>query len=986
MCALGTFVPVPATSIALFDGLLGSLPAGSRTDLFTHTLDVVNFSGGLSFERGLLETALRLPSDENVATAAQLYERPGRLFYESARHVTEILQRLGREVPPSVEITPRREDLFAQSAWHRLDRLEVGAAAMLDMASFCDPVGAFSGGIIHFLYRQGLNAHWEACRQIGADWVPPPSFGVLSREKPGRRERYNRGQVDKIGDVSLGFPSELQMVLPPPVYADFLRGKSGFHLTIPASEVLEDWVTVDWAKSLHPNARVLTGIKSYVNGRTPLEYFDLVLGEAKRRNIPVIDFLGFAGSSKLMRENREFHEGKRDRLDPMEVVLACRQGSAAIAAAQLMAGPEARMHTEIHQGITLTVFENTNLDRPVRFVVVDDPDVIRANEKASIDKNLEAVLLGGDLFKVMQKSAEEGVPPPAFEGALASESYDALLKEYGRLMAGMESASAEEEEIKNQRIAEIERSEEIPEIYRGFMRMYREAMGQAKKDILKALELEGIPKEKQALLPGVIKDLYGSWATEDFRQMYELVYRIFHPDASEEDWQEAVLLLKLKISQYYAVRNPCYGFCMAADRAAMMHGRWLSREDVRDTSERLLAKGLILEKDVAFLGNFQDKTALHFMFSMIPEGLLPEGVQIATQLLERCDLLKVAFNDLPESYRKAFDLVQNMKRAIFLDPKVHRAVVDLSKEFARVLPGSPTAKKEAYMDMLTRLREQLETGYRLLRATERALQEKRDTQYLLGKLISHLRMLIRRVDENPAFGPEEIVYLNQGLIEALNMANLFSFLPPDEIRRETEFLFKRMRALSQYAKTGDLEDLFPHSDGPEGMNDEGALQNARMIVGMRDAIFEAIGNRLVDLTHEMNVRFVDRAITRREVAKALNRMTKAIEDAGRDISSSSSGQAVNFILGGIAQLVRTTQKSLPKKLHQMQNYLIYYALADNLIHSRRFLIFSKDRAEVEVRYTIRRFLKVPNYLKGSPDAKSPLWFFGNGNSNTPPAK
>jgi hypothetical protein len=933
MTPLETFAPVAAVSLVQFEGLLLSLPSSQRSDLLSHTLQVIDFSGrGLGFERQVLETALSSGSEEQLLRAASLYERPGRLFYEGARHVREIARRLGREIPDINSAAPLPpEDLAAQRAWHWLGHLEGGAAQFADMGAFYDPVGAFSGGIIHFLDRQGLRAHWRSVHHESDDRGPPPAFGILSREKPGRRERYNQGHVDKIGNVVLDFPPELRMVVVPPVYAELLRGKLEFHLTVPASEILEDWVSSAWAKGLHPNARVQTGIKSLVSGMRPLQYFDKVLREAGRPNVPVTDFLGFLSSSKLMRENREFYEGKRASLEPVEIVLACKRGNVATAQAHRMAGPGARTRVETFEGISLTIVENLDLPRPVRFVIVDDPDVIDANEIASIDKNLQAVRLGGDLFNAML--------PYALKGEAGGES-----------------------------------------LYGQFAQAYDREMRRAEVDIRKVLELEGVPASKRILLPGVLKDLYGSWGTEDFGPLYELVSQIFSPTASPEAWQEAMILLKLKVGQYYSVRNPCYGFCMAANRAAMMHGRWLSRNDVEVSVKRLQEKGLLSEGQVSLVGSFEDKSDVHFFFSMIPEGLLPEGLQIAEQMKDRCKLIGVRVNELPQSYQEAHRSALSLRRSLFFDPGVALDVVKLSRELAHVFPGDSRAEKRAYLGYLERLLEHFEQGYKILRASRHMLPGSGDTQFVLKRLIAHLRRTVRRVHSDEGIGPREISMINQVIVETLTVVSRFYFLNQEEGREEASYLMRRLKKLHT-SQTKDFGDLFPEPASPGGTVD-GPF--ARLLVERRDAIFDSVGQGLIELTYEMNVRLhsIDQPITKREIGQALKNIIQALEDTVDRLSRSD--QLAAFFLGGLKETIRLIQKGLPKKLDQHRSHLTYQALAEALIHTRRFLVLPEDRAAVEVQYTIKRFQRILEYVRGDRDIPSPLWHFGNGNSRPPP--
>lgn len=925
MSASSLFVPVSAANIALFEGILGSLPAGRRQELFSDTLNHVIGSEGLqaerlAFERGILQTAISDPSQANLDRAFSLYQRPGRLFFEAAHHVDEFMSLQPAEVPPDLqEVSSREEDVAAQQAWWRF---EAGATRFLDMGTLFDPVGALSGGIIYYLGQQGLQGHP----------APPPSFGVLSRESPARLERYNRGLNDQVGDVDFGFPTALKMVVVPNVYAELLRGRLGFHVAIPASEIVEDYATVAWAKSLHPEARILTSIKGLVDGRTPLEYYEDILKKAKRDN-PVIDFLGFASSSKLVREQREFRDGKRTALEPLEIVLATPDANHGVELATRLGGNGATLKQETYEGIPLTVVENPSLPRPVRFVVLSDRAAIRANEKASIDKNLQALRLGGDLFAMMEEQAAQGVVGD-------------------------------------------------DELYKKFASDYQAQMVLAEQDIRKVLELEGIPSNKRVILPEVLRDLYGSWGTDDFKNLYELVGRIFAPDAAVEDWQEAMVLLKLRIRQYYSVRNPCYGFCMAADRAAMIHGRWLGSDTLRSTAKRLLDKGEITEKDMGSLGIIEEKSFTHFFFSMIPEGLSPEGLQIAQQLPDRCRLFKLKMEALPASYRNAFLLVQRLQRSALFDADVYRKIVDVSRDLAHVLVGDARAEKTAYLKYLASLREHFESGYRLLRASEKVLRSGRDAQFLVGRIVGHMRLLIRNIENNESIGPAEIAVINQGVIEALTMANLFYILPPEESRTEAEHLNRRLKALASYGRSLDLNEVFPRTKQTESALD---AQYMRLIVGMKDKVFGAVGDRLIDLTYKMNVRLhsLDRAITRGEVGKALDGMIAALVESAKG-KEASADPGISFFLGGVAQTVRQIRSLLPKKFSPHQSLLLYQSLVEALIHTRRFIVLPEDRAEVEIGYTMKRFFKIQEYLKGNADVHTPLWYFGNGNSNPPP--
>jgi hypothetical protein len=521
-----------------------------------------------------------------------------------------------------------------------------------------------------------------------------------------------------------------------------------------------------------------------------------------------------------------------------------------------------------------------------------------------------------------------------------------------------------------------------PLLYREFAKFYEERMEQAEYDILKAMELENIPEDKRVILPGVRKDLYGSWNTTSFEPLYQLVQKIFNPEAPEHEWQEAMVLLKLKIGEYYSVRNPQYGFCMAVDRAAAMRGRYLTHANLRKTVERLKAKDLLVDQDgrplseekvAQKLGLNLPAKGTHPFFSTIPEGLSPEGLQITDQLPNRYG--KKRIKRLPESYREAYLHAERMQNSVFFDPEIYRRIVDLSRDLGGIFPGSPSAQRVKYLSLLEVLNSHFQKALGALVASKHVYPRIRDTRKLLEQIVIRMRILIQRVRDNPALGPEPISLLNQGMIETITVANLFFMLPPEEMEKEVGHLLRRLKALLHYAKSADIEDLFPLKAGDSASADPAVKA---MLAELKRTIFPAVSGGLIELTYRMNVRLHSgrEAVGKKHVTDALQQISGSLKEAVKGLEGSEFDGVVNT-LDGI-----TKDFQANKKISKLQRLFIYQALVDCLIHMRGFLVLPPDRAGVEFQYTEKRFLKIHGFVRGT--IESPLWFFGNGNSKPPP--
>jgi hypothetical protein len=172
----------------------------------------------------------------------------------------------------------------------------------------------------------------------------------------------------------------------------------------------------------------------------PREHFEGVLKEAGKKAF-VVGVLGFLSASKNSKDQRARCVGRGGRGEMLDIVLTDPHMIYGIAIAKERAGPDAVIRPDHYKGVPVVIVENLGLNPPVRYTIVSDYDVIRANEKASTDKNLMAIDLGGNLFDRMLEAVHE--------------------KQMGD-----------------------------PLLYKAFNRFYEEGMEQAERDIIEAFEHE----------------------------------------------------------------------------------------------------------------------------------------------------------------------------------------------------------------------------------------------------------------------------------------------------------------------------------------------------------------------------------------------------------------------------------------------------------------------------------------------------------------
>ncbi len=816
--------PVPARQIASLNALVRSLPEEKIPDLIRATVAKIPPRKLSVFEKKILKAAVESTDTAVLRKARDLYGRYGHLFYLAAPHVDDLRKELDLVSEPQ-ELLATLEtsgDIRAQINWAKLDRMILGEFHGLGV--LYDPVGNLSG-LLSVFDRQAMIA-----RFTDREGEVPPAFGALSsRETPERLEQANEKQrFGDLKEIGFGDPDAFLMTVVPRIYADYFRKTMAYQAVVPTAKILSEQVTGAWAESLPNETVVLTGIKSLTEeGMTPLEHFRDVLKEVKRRDVAVIDVLGYLPASKLMQEQRDYGDGKLKSLEPVDTVLASTHRKAALEMAQRWAGPDAVVTETVAQGVPVTVFQSTRLPRPMRISVISDPDVIRVQEKASIDKNLQALQLGGGLFAAMLREAKAGVP---WSDALKEK----LREEYDGAMQG------------------------------------------AEKDILEAISREmGIAPV--FLLDPIRRDLVGSWDIRDMEHLYGLVQKIFSAGVSASAREEAMSLLKSKIRSYYSVRNPCYGFCIAADREALRRG--LSLSSVQG--------------------------------SMIPEGLeYPEGLQTAEQLVKRYgpDL-----QGLPESYKDAYFLVSRLQESFYLAPELHEELVAICARLLSPVGRDLTRAKNDFLRLLEELAGVFVKGQSFLESSRSILSENGNASDFLKKLLEAVPALSRVVSERGDIMLRDLVLLKQGVVEILVLANRFHMLP----FHEHEKIARRLRLkILKLIRSGRSKNRFLESEiSPEKPESSDIVLNH----GSKGALKTRL-NRLIASMNEL-LHHQKRAISPDNILDALYEMTL----------SCYSPQ----ISQGSIDLKRLQPFSPRQKL------LIYQSILEAVVSVRSVLVFSE---------------------------------------------
>lgn len=936
-----TFPSAPLSKVDALQRFVSALhlPAERVPALLVRTDAFLEGRPDWEMEKSIIRRALESRDANQMDEAFRLFQWKGPLLAVLAPQA----EKIGREIGFGEAVdslgdfwqTAETVDRQTISAW---SDLEAGVLTGLQYApALCDPPGALAYGAIHYLDRQGLRLF---CRD---EKKRPPLLGLLSRNETAlRMATFNlRRESDKVGgEIGFDFPPDLQMQVVPSVYAKRLR-KLPLQFDMISSDVFAGLYTRTWASSLRQEAVVATGVKGLTaEGLTPLEHLELVLKEAKREDVTVIDILGFLPSRKMMGEMREFLAGDRTNFseDTWSVTLACPD---AIRTEQLLRrwlGDDVKIakkmcrEREDTEEVLTYVAENPDCRPPLRITIVFDRDVIRANELASIYKNLAALDLGNFLFEEM------------FKAAVAGKPWDSTLR--------------------------LE-----------FAKRYRERMEMAERDVRRALELRKIPEGKRIILQDIRHDMYGSWDTENFENLYRLVRQIFGPVTTAKEAAEGMILLKLWIQIYYSVRNTAYAFCAAADHEAARNGISLDSEALRAAvaglaGTKLLPKERELPADeeaLRRLGLVMQR-APHRSFSMIPSGLFPESLQIARLLplhFSDDDLFIRISEELP-TFQSAFEVAERFQHKSFLDPQIHASVVKICSEMAGILPGRP-GNREIFLRKAIEIRALFEGAGKILETSDQILPRRRlELLAFLRLLIQKMSAIIVNTEIDEILKDSDIALINQATFEVLARANRFYILPLSEIRDEAKFILERLDQLVAFSETGKWDNLYP---APAGGMGEGASPE-RDLTRDRSSFFESIGPGLVDLVRSMSLEIHTATVKKGDLLKNLDSLIAIFEGAAGNFKDQP---VIRDYVRGLAVVLRSTRTKISQKriFDGSHRLLIHGAVIEALIQARRFIVFPEERAVTELEKIRKGFLQIRAYVGGigkrSPKVQSPFW-------------
>lgn len=937
---------VPDATVRRFAGILQSVRSEGRIDSFLRQAIPLAEGRGLGFEAERMRAALASGDPGVIREALGLFQRPGRIFYALAPDAESMAATLGMG-PPGVEPEApgpsdetSREDLSAQIAWHQLGRwIQEGAKGAARGFNFwpllADPAGAYTSGFLLLMDRQGVLAHYkEALREGGNEILPTPPFAALAHEVSDRLARYNQGLTDGVGNISFGFPPELQPVFVPRGYLPFLRGAVRLQFVVPAASALEEYCDERWRSQLVSGAVLATSVKGLTTG-------------ARFGTEHLWDSIYVAGihpSRRMMDEGRAILQGSAPTSESWNATLLGEDTVRAIALAKRWAGPDAKSRVEFFKDpgnpdadeIPIFVVESRSMVPPRRVTVVSDPYVIFAGVIASTDKNLKSIFRAARNFHRMLPFALEGRSPDD-QTVTSSLRHD-----------------------------------------------HEAGMAESEVEIRAVMAMDGIPPEKRILMPDVGDDIRGSLDTKHLKEIYTVVRDIFRPDASELERHEAMVLLKMRIGDYYATRNSCYGFCLAVDREIALRPGFVihSQENLDRAVQALKDDGTWDEKNWR-VPRFPEGP--HSYFSTIPDGLRPEGLQVAEQFYARYGK---NVKGLPPGFKEAHLLVQRLQRdSALISTEVILKIVDLSREiggiypYARVVAGSADLRgaeanlQTAFLRCIEGFFEGVQTAARLREVSRRALSPFAggQTTGLADFLEAAVRSSKERIEHHQQVigrehSMEEIYPLTQAILEILTSVQRFVLpLSGAGLSEEVASLRRKMDAINTFIGSRIFEDLFPNLNGDSPLV-SGDL--AADLVAIRGDLGPILGEGMIEIVHQMSRHLHDpeKAIEKANILGGISAIQTVLHTAVPKVSSMQ--RVLDFLLRAFGVLSEISAFVQAKRMGADKCLLTYKALAEALLQARRYLVFPGLKAAHEFGHTLRRFELIRDYLLGKAD--SPL--------------
>ncbi len=376
--------------------------------------------------------------------------------------------------------------------------------------AYYDPYGQYVRHVVAPLEAEGALAAQ----------APLYSLAVLSSRSDftAAREPFNSLPIGTLG-APLAGPRPLVVSRR---LGELRRGAIPLQFVVPSSDTLTDYFTAAQARKLNRCSVVVSAIKGLTEmGETPREYIARTLKAGRQLQVPHVGVWGYMASKVWSGMKR------------WEILLAVDDSKwgrqRADELARRWAGPQAVSVPDMEGQVSVDRFTARYPDgREVSIRVLSDPATVRANELASIYKNLMAIWLGHRLFNLMIEEAR-----------------------------------------KRPRVAQEQR-------IRTLMFGYQRLMNEAKEAIIAAIRADLGSTAPAHILSEVEIDMKESWSLNgrsegekkaSMGELFTLVQNAFVPHRAtarrtmpgrRADFSQD------QVKPYYSVRNPLYGFLLAA--------------------------------------------------------------------------------------------------------------------------------------------------------------------------------------------------------------------------------------------------------------------------------------------------------------------------------------------------------------------------------------------------------------------------------------
>ncbi len=758
-----------------------------------------------------------------------------------------------------------------------------------------------------------------------------PDFG----DTPDKRENLMAGKVPGLEekDILTNFfkDDRLHPAAVPSRHRALFAQHARRVVLAPVAQGLANCFPVEMARAVKapsPSVNAISLISAVKglneSGMTALEYIERTLNAVSdpegAKKVSVIDVLGYIPAVVFMKHMQEYKTTGVWKGDPLHLVLACPDHDEALALARkwcradaapgkscLVTGSkndassnnedarEVEITKEIRNGIEYTVVENKSMVPPLKIVLLTDPVAIKANELASVYKNLMGLKLGRELFQETLRCVED-VDHPLHATQLANR--------------GITEPAAQEEERREY-----------------LKRFYKKREKIAEREIYEAINLDlGITNAKKLILAEVKEDMYGSWTVTDFNRVYQLTRDVFSPTLSNDEREEGIVKFKFNVGSAFTVRNIQYGFAWAADEAALGRNFSLKRSRATELLGRLVASGDVPAKSEIFT----PKNGGFFYFSLIPDKLTAEGVSIAENLPRR---YKKRFNDLPEGIKEASRFVQRFHLESFLGNEARTELLKLSREMAQALlplerleGNALESSRDVVIGFISRISDSLDKAESHLRTHLTAVigsplhERAKQSLEIIDGFRRNLEEIRDRIGSALEANHFYYAWIMQEMIEIMALSNRIDIVPPSAVGK-------------QAAEIGRKLSMIPPAPAENGSTSSASLPDRTLLASlvmpsMTDLVFD-MSQKLHSPTAVIRNSYLTKIIDEWEqnLRKAQGTLTR--EDHFKPIAPS---------ITAAIDLMRKIKKAL-RSSHtpQMRGYALQ-ALIELVIHARRLFI------------------------------------------------